>query len=74
FSGRTAIGAMSRYVATPNRHFQPMNCAFGLIDPYAYAPGEKKIRDKQQRCERISERALAEIDALVRQMEQDGPL
>ncbi len=70
FTGKTAIGAMGRYIATPNRHFQPMNCAFGLIDPYAYAPGEKKIRNKQQRYERISERALAEIDTLCRQMGQ----
>jgi methylenetetrahydrofolate--tRNA-(uracil-5-)-methyltransferase len=70
FSGQTAIGAMARYVATPNRHFQPMNCAFGLIDPYPYQPGQKKIRNKQERYERISERALAEIDRIVRQMER----
>lgn len=70
FSGRTAIGAMGRYVAAENRHFQPMNCAFGLIDPLEYAPGQKRIRSKQERYERISERALAEIDGLVRQMEQ----
>lgn len=68
FSGQTAIGAMGRYIATPNRHFQPMNCAFGLIDPLAYAPGQKRIRNKQERYERISERALAEIDALCRQL------
>jgi methylenetetrahydrofolate--tRNA-(uracil-5-)-methyltransferase len=74
FSGRTALGAMGRYIAAPNRHFQPMNCAFGLIDPYEYMPGEKKIRNKQQRYERISERALAEIDALARQMEHNGTL
>ncbi len=70
FSGRTCIGAMGRYVAAPNRHFQPMNAAFGLIDPYEPAPGEKKPKGKQQRYERVSERALAEIDAAVRQMEQ----
>ncbi|MEA4999152.1 MAG: methylenetetrahydrofolate--tRNA-(uracil(54)-C(5))-methyltransferase (FADH(2)-oxidizing) TrmFO [Candidatus Limiplasma sp.] len=70
FSGKTAIGAMGRYIATPNRNFQPMNCAFGLIDPYDYAPGQKKIRNKQERYERISERALAEIDAIARQMER----
>ena len=72
FSGKTAIGAMGRYVAAANRHFQPMNCAFGLIDALEYAPGQKKIRSKQERYERISERALAEIDTLTRQMEQDG--
>ena len=68
FGGATAIGAMARYIATPNRNFQPMNCAFGLIDPYAYQPGEKKIRSKQQRYERISERALVEIDRIARQL------
>jgi methylenetetrahydrofolate--tRNA-(uracil-5-)-methyltransferase len=71
FSGQTAIGAMGRYVAAPNKHFQPMNCAFGLIDPLIYAPGEKKIQDKQARCEKISERALAEVDTVRRQMEQE---
>ena len=70
FSGETAIGAMGRYVSSPNKRFQPMNCAFGLIDPLSCAPGEKKIRDKQARYEKIAERALAEVEAVRRQMEQ----
>ncbi|MEG2253056.1 MAG: methylenetetrahydrofolate--tRNA-(uracil(54)-C(5))-methyltransferase (FADH(2)-oxidizing) TrmFO, partial [Clostridia bacterium] len=49
FSGKTAIGAMARYVSTPNKRFQPMNCAFGLIDELEVAPGERRIRNKQQR-------------------------
>ena len=68
FSGRTAIGAMARYISTPNKRFQPMNCAFGLIDPLEVRPGERRIRNKQQRYEKISERALAEVDALLVQM------
>lgn len=72
FSGKTAIGAMGRYVSTPNKRFQPMNCAFGLIDPMEVKPGEKRIRNKQQRYEKISERALSEIDAVVEQMSQDS--
>ena len=71
FSGKTAIGAMGRYVSTPNKRFQPMNCAFGLIDPLEVKPGEKRIRNKQQRYEIISDRALAEIDTLLTQMQQD---
>lgn len=71
FSGQTAIGAMGRYISTPNRHFQPMNCAFGLIDQLETAPGEKRIRSKQLRYERIAERALAEIDAHIGQMEHN---
>lgn len=71
FSGKTAIGAMGRYVSTPNKRFQPMNCAFGLIDPLEVKPGEKRIRNKQQRYEVISERALAEIDTIIEQMQHD---
>ena len=71
FSGRTAIGAMARYVSTPNKRFQPMNCAFGLIDPLEVRPGEKRIRGKQQRYEKISERALLELDLILGQMEQE---
>lgn len=71
FSARTAIGAMARYISTPNKRFQPMNCAFGLIDPLEVRAGEKRIRNKQQRYEKISERALAEIDAVLEQMEPD---
>lgn len=71
FGGRTAIGAMGRYISTPNKRFQPMNCAFGLIDPLDVVPGEKRIRNKQQRYEKVSERALAEIDSLISQMKQE---
>ena len=67
FSGKTAIGAMARYVSTTNKRFQPMNCAFGLIDPLDVKPGEKRIRNKQQRYEKISERALEELDSVIRQ-------
>ena len=34
-------------------------------DPLEVAPGEKRIRNKQLRYEKISERALAEIDGIV---------
>ena len=70
FSGKTAIGAMARYVSTPNRRFQPMNCAFGLIDPLEMRPGEKRIRDKQQRYEQIARRALDEVDKLLQNGKQ----
>ena len=70
FNGKTAIGAMGRYVSTPNKRFQPMNCAFGLIDPLDVKPGGKRIRNKQQRYEKISERALEELDAIIGQLEQ----
>ncbi|MGN0761949.1 MAG: methylenetetrahydrofolate--tRNA-(uracil(54)-C(5))-methyltransferase (FADH(2)-oxidizing) TrmFO [Aristaeellaceae bacterium] len=57
--GFTAMGAMGRYVSTPNKSFQPMNCSFGLIDGLIVDKQHKKIRNKQQRYEAISERSLA---------------
>ncbi len=57
--GITAMGAMGRYVSTPNKSFQPMNCSFGLIDGLVVDKQHKKIRNKQQRYEVISERSLA---------------
>lgn len=58
FPGFTALGAMGRYVSTPNGSFQPMNCAFGLIDPLPVEPGKKRIRNKAERYEAVSARAL----------------
>lgn len=63
--GFTALGAMGRYVSTPNRNFQPMNCTFGIIDPLPVKNGQKKIRDKQARYEAISARALEYIRTLT---------
>lgn len=57
--GITAMGAMGRYISTPNRDFQPMNCTFGLIDGLVIDKQHKKIRNKQMRYETISARSLA---------------
>jgi len=63
FPGLTAMGAMGRYVSSPNKNFQPMNCTFGLIDSLPVDAEHKKIRNKQMRYTAISERALAWIRA-----------
>ena len=33
FPAETAIGALCRYVSTPQKHFAPMNINFGLLPP-----------------------------------------
>jgi methylenetetrahydrofolate--tRNA-(uracil-5-)-methyltransferase len=53
FPTTTALGALGRHVSAPNRNYQPMNIAFGLIDPLP-----QTIRDKARRYETISRRAL----------------
>ena len=57
--GITAMGAMGRYISTPNRNFQPMNCSFGLIDSLPVDKEHKKIRNKAMRYEAVSARSLA---------------
>ncbi len=66
FGGKTAIGAMARYISTENKRFQPMNCAFGLIDPLEVPQGQKRIKKKQERYEKIAERALLHMDDIMK--------
>ena len=56
--GFTAMGAMGRYVSTPNHSFQPMNCTFGLIDSLPVDAQHKRIRKKADRYMAISQRSL----------------
>ena len=64
FPPSTALGAMGRHVSTPNQNFQPMNCSFGLIDPLPVRPGEKRLRNKQDRYQAVADRALQYIRAM----------
>ena len=51
----TAIGALFRYVSTPQKHFAPMNINFGLLPPMDL-PRRVAKSDKQRRlCERALE-------------------
>ncbi len=60
FPGTTAMGALGRYIATPNQAFQPMNVTFGILDGIP-----ERIRNKQQRYERIANRALETVQAMI---------
>ncbi len=66
FPGWTALGAMGRYVSTPNQRFQPMNCAIGIMDPLPVDADHPKIRDKVQRYEAIARRSLDWLDDWIR--------
>ena len=67
FPGITAIGARGRYISTPNKHFQPMNCTFGLIDSLPVDEDHPRIRDKVQRYEKIADRSLAWLNAWLQE-------
>ena len=58
FSEYTVIGALSKYISTPNTKFQPMNANFGILPELE----EKKIRDKKERYMKLAERSLENIE------------
>ena len=59
----TVIGALSRYIATPNSDFTPMNANYGIL-----AGGFESVRDKRERRKLLAERALSEIERFKAQI------
>lgn len=54
----TVIGALAKYVSTPNEKFQPMNANFGILPELEGA----KIKDKKERYSKIAQRSLNYIE------------
>lgn len=54
-------GALARYIATQNAHFQPMNANYGILRGM-------DVKDKKQKKKLMAERALAEIDRIRAQL------
>lgn len=53
----TMLGALMRYLRDSDpRHFQPMNSNWGLVEPLA-----GRVRNKQDKRERLAERALEDF-------------
>ncbi|MBP5466167.1 MAG: methylenetetrahydrofolate--tRNA-(uracil(54)-C(5))-methyltransferase (FADH(2)-oxidizing) TrmFO [Clostridia bacterium] len=57
-SENTVLGALSRYVATPNKDFQPMNANFGILPPVS-------VRDKKERKRIAAERSLSDVRKFI---------
>lgn len=64
FPKDTMMGAMARYVSTPNRSFVPMNANFGLMDLV-----EKKMRKADRKAFYV-ERATRAMDAFKKEVMQ----
>jgi methylenetetrahydrofolate--tRNA-(uracil-5-)-methyltransferase len=52
----TAIGALCRYVSTPQKHFAPMNINFGLLPSMELARRTPKLEKQRLLCERALEK------------------
>ena len=57
FSNKTVIGALSKYISTENKNFQPMNANFGILPEL-----DAKIRDKKLRYSKLAQRSLSELN------------
>ena len=51
----TAIGALCRYISTPQKHFAPMNINFGLLPPIDVPRRTGKTERQRLLCERALE-------------------
>ena len=63
FSEYTIIGALAKYISTPNKNFQPMNANFGILPELE----GKRIRDKKERYRKLAERSLENLKESLRE-------
>lgn len=56
FSEKTMIGALSKYISTENKKFQPMNANFGILPELP-----EKIKDKKVKYGKLADIALDEL-------------
>ena len=60
FPKETVIGALAKYISTPNKNFQPMNANFGILPEL-----DEKIKDKKMKYQKLAQRSLEEIKKII---------
>lgn len=63
FPETTMIGALSKYIQTPNEKFQPMNANFGIVPEL-----EEKIRDKKLKYGKLADRAIEQLNKMIKEI------
>lgn len=56
FNEKTMIGALSKYISTPNEKFKPMNANFGILPEL-----DEKIKDKKLKYSLLADRAIENL-------------
>ncbi len=56
FPETTMIGALSKYISTENKNFQPMNANFGILPELT-----ERIKDKKVKYAKLADRALEDL-------------
>ena len=69
FPPLTMIGALCRYVTTPQADYQPMKANLGLLPPL-----ERRVRNKRERHRRLAEQARESLERFIQEkaLEQVG--
>ena len=60
YPNTTIIGALAKYVSTPNKQFQPMNANFGILPQL-----EERIKDKKVKYGKLADIALKDLNELL---------
>ena len=60
FSELTMIGALSKYIATENKNFQPMNANFGILPELP-----EKVKDKKVKYGKLADRAIEKLEEML---------
>lgn len=60
FGAETVSGALSEFISSPNKGFQPMNANYGILSPLG-----ENIRDKALKRRLIAERSLKSIEKII---------
>lgn len=63
FPQNTMIGALSKYISSPNEKFQPMNANFGIIPELG-----EKIKDKKVKYGKLADRAIEELKRFIQKI------
>lgn len=61
----TVLGALAKYISTPNKDFQPMNANFGVLPPPDTATRDKTVRKRNQ-----ADRSLKYIEIFKKEISQ----
>ena len=55
------IGALAKYISSPNDNFQPMNANFGILPELP-----EKIKDKKIKYGKLADRAIEHLNNMLR--------
>ncbi len=60
FPKETMIGALSKYIVSENKNFQPMNANFGILPELS-----ERIRDKKLKYGKLADRAIEKLNEYI---------